>query len=119
MAILIDTNVLGRRAQRAHPMHQAATAALELLMDHGEMLYVAAQNLMEFWAVATGPAGVNGLGLTLEEAGLELDDVEQAFEPSRKRRLCMRHSGGWYARREWLDGRCMTPTWQPRCLLTA
>lgn len=80
MPTLVDTNVLGRRAQPSHPMHPAATAAIDRLMEREEPLYVAVQNLMEFWAVATRPASANGLGLSPDQAALELEAIEQVFE---------------------------------------
>ena len=37
------------------------------------------QNLFEFWVVATRPANVNGLGLSVEEATQEMALLKQLF----------------------------------------
>ena len=80
MPILVDTNILARRSQPDHPMHAGARVALELLRARQDRLCVATQNLIEFWAVATRPLAANGLGLSPEQAVLELNDFERAFE---------------------------------------
>lgn len=48
MAILIDTSVLGRLANRADVAHPVAKAAIAELHRRGEMLHVTPQNLVEF-----------------------------------------------------------------------
>lgn len=80
MSILIDTNVLLRAAQPAHPMHETAVRALEILIERDENLFVALQNLAEFWNAATRPAANNGLGFTIEEAEAELVRIEGFFQ---------------------------------------
>lgn len=80
MSILIDTNVLLRAAQPAHPMHETAVRALEILIQRDEDLFVALQNLAEFWNAATRPAANNGLGFTIEEAEAELVRIEGFFQ---------------------------------------
>ncbi len=80
MSVLIDTNVLLRAAQPAHPMHEAAVRALEILIKRDEELFVALQNVAEFWNAATRPATNNGLGLTIEEAQAELVRIEGFFQ---------------------------------------
>lgn len=47
--------------------------AMDNLTDKGMTLVVAPQNFVEFRAVATRPAAVNGLGLTVEVVEIELD----------------------------------------------
>lgn len=64
MAILIDTSVLGRLANRADAGHPVAKAAIAELHRRGERLQVTAQNLIEFRNFATRPQAANGLGLT-------------------------------------------------------
>jgi predicted nucleic acid-binding protein len=54
MAILLDTNILLRAAQPTHPHFSVAMRALEVLGDRNEVLVIAQQNIVEFWAVATG-----------------------------------------------------------------
>jgi len=61
-------------------MHVAAVRAPELLMKREEPLFIAVQNVAEFWNAATRPAAVNGLGFTIEEAQVELVRIEAFFQ---------------------------------------
>ncbi|MGO9011148.1 MAG: type II toxin-antitoxin system VapC family toxin [Bryobacteraceae bacterium] len=79
MAILIDTNILLRTMQPHHPHCAAAERAVAALRIREETLHVAAQNLVEFWAVATRPEGENGLGLSIEAATRELATLKRLF----------------------------------------
>jgi predicted nucleic acid-binding protein len=63
MAILLDTSVLGRLANRVDVLHPVATAAIATLHRRGETMYITPQNLIEFRNFATRPVRVNGLGL--------------------------------------------------------
>jgi predicted nucleic acid-binding protein len=63
MAILVDTSVLGRLANRADVAHPVAAAAIAELHRRGEVLHVTPQNLVEFRNFATRPVSANGLGL--------------------------------------------------------
>jgi predicted nucleic acid-binding protein len=63
MAVLVDTSVLGRLANRADISYQMAKSAVAELHRRGEVLHVTAQNLIEFLNFATRPVYVNGLGL--------------------------------------------------------
>jgi predicted nucleic acid-binding protein len=80
MSILIDTNVLLRSVQPSHPMHQTAVRALETLLKRKEALFLAIQNVAEFWNAATRPAANRGLGFTIEEAQKEIAKIEVFFE---------------------------------------
>jgi len=51
MAFLIDTNILLRSLQPHHPQCALAEGAVAKLRTRNETLHVAAQNLIEFWAV--------------------------------------------------------------------
>jgi|SRR6185295_8348637 len=79
MSVLLDTNILTRSAQPGHPMHKAALDAVDILRTRGEQLYVVPQNLVEFWAVATRPLSVNGLGMTPAQAQSELSRIKSLF----------------------------------------
>jgi predicted nucleic acid-binding protein len=79
MAILIDTSILGRLANRADVSHSIAKAAIAELHRRGEVLHVTAQNLIEFRNFATRPASVNGLGLTATAADSLAANFEVAF----------------------------------------
>jgi len=68
MAILIDTSVLGRLANRADVSHPVAAAAIAELHRRSEVLHVTAQNLVEFRNFATRPISANGLGLVAAAA---------------------------------------------------
>ena len=72
--ILLDTNLLTRITRSHDPQSAIARAAIQTLLRRGERLIVVPQNLYEFWAVATRPAGPppagrNGLGMTAAQAG--------------------------------------------------
>ncbi len=73
MSILVDTNVLLRRTQPAHPQHTAAIGAVKGLLDDRVPLYFTMQNMTEFWNVATRPAASNGLGFSIR---LTIDQIE-------------------------------------------
>jgi predicted nucleic-acid-binding protein len=64
MEYLTDTNLLVRAAQDGHAMQDVALSAIEALLDEGQELFLARQNLVEFWVVATRPVERNGLGMT-------------------------------------------------------
>jgi predicted nucleic acid-binding protein len=80
MAILIDTNLLLRSVQPAHPMHASAVRALATLMEREEPLVISIQNVAEFWNTATRPESNNGLGYSIEEARDEVSKLEEFFE---------------------------------------
>ncbi|MBL8798848.1 MAG: type II toxin-antitoxin system VapC family toxin [Planctomycetia bacterium] len=82
--ILVDTNVLIRLTRAQDPQAGVARAAVQTLRGRGERLIVAPQNLYEFWAVATRPAGPppagrNGLGMTAAQAGQWLRFFRRRF----------------------------------------
>lgn len=55
MPFLVDTNVLLRSIDPAHPMNPVAVRALMTLRTQGEPLCITPQNLIEFWNVYTRP----------------------------------------------------------------
>jgi len=65
MIYLVDTNVLLRSIQQADPMRADARRAAATLTRQDQQLSIVAQNLIEFWAVATRPAVNNGLALSI------------------------------------------------------
>jgi len=79
MAVLVDTNILLRLLQPKHPHAAKAEQAVETLRRRGEPLNLAAQNLVEFWAVITRPANENGLGFTTAQAIAEIRAIERLF----------------------------------------
>ena len=66
MSILIDTNILLRRVQPAHPSHVVAVESVARLLATGETVYFTFQNIAEFWNVATRAVDKNGLGFSKE-----------------------------------------------------
>lgn len=79
MPVLVDTNILVRALQPHHPHCSIAERAIAALRTGNEALHVTVQNLTELWAVATRPAGENGLGLTTEAALKEVIAVKRFF----------------------------------------
>ena len=79
MRVLVDTNVLLRSAQPDDPHCPQATHAVAKLMRDGQAVFVCAQNIAEFWNVATRPAERNGLGLSHEEVLREVSSIESLF----------------------------------------
>jgi len=91
MAILIDTSILGRLANRSDAAHVVAVTAVAELHRRGEWLNITAQNLVEFRNFATRPLTANGLGLaptvaaglaTTFEASFPLLDETPAIYPA-------------------------------------
>jgi predicted nucleic acid-binding protein len=76
---LADTNILLRSLQTSHPVYGDVARAVDILLARGDELCVIAQNLIEFWAVATRPVANNGLGLTLTRATQELTNLKASF----------------------------------------
>lgn len=79
MPFLVDTNILLRSIDTAHPMNPDAVNAVITLRDRGEQLYIVPQNLIEFWNVCTRPIQRNGLGRTAIEAEAEINRLKQLF----------------------------------------
>ena len=79
MKILIDTNVLVRSVERAHPLLRVARDALRHLYEQNHELYVATQNISEFWNVCTRPAKLNGLGNSIEATSRLTSRLESFF----------------------------------------
>jgi predicted nucleic-acid-binding protein len=55
MAILIDTNILLRSLYPEHPQYSAAESSVSALQLRNEPLYIAPQNLIEFWRWQPAP----------------------------------------------------------------
>src|SRR5436190_2232870 len=49
------------------------------MVEAGQELCIGAQNLMEFWVVATRPVEVNGLGLSPLEARAAINDLLASY----------------------------------------
>lgn len=80
MSYLLDTNVAWRRIRKNDPHHADVKSAIDALVQAGEQVYVTAQNLVEFRAVATRPQSANGLGFTSVEAITAASEIEALFD---------------------------------------
>jgi len=80
MLILSDSGILLRLFEPREPLHAKIKRAVGILRANGEKLVTATQNTAEFWNVCTRPATARGgYGLTVAEAAIRLQDVEQTF----------------------------------------
>jgi predicted nucleic acid-binding protein len=79
MRVLVDTNILLRSVQPNHPLCSQATHAVAKLIRQKDSVFFCAQNIAEFWNVATRPAERNGLGLSPEEALQEVRNIEKSL----------------------------------------
>jgi predicted nucleic acid-binding protein len=79
MRILTDTNVPIRALDREDPRHAICAAALRTLSTSEHELYLCAQVLIEYWAVATRPRNVNGLGLEPDVVDASIRELEAAL----------------------------------------
>jgi predicted nucleic acid-binding protein len=78
-AFLVDSNVLLRRLQLSSPHHSAAKRALQTLYRRGDTPHVTAQNLQEFWSVATRRPERGGLGLTTAQTARHVSRIRALF----------------------------------------
>jgi predicted nucleic acid-binding protein len=76
---LLDTNVLLRYASPADAAHATAKGAIASVQGSGETPCIFPQNVYEFWAAATRPVAVNGLGLSVPEAQTEVARLKRLF----------------------------------------
>ena len=79
MRFLLDTNVLLRIAQMTSPHHASARIAVLQLAQAGNSLYIVPQVVYEYWAVATRPVAVNGLGMTPDQARLAVAGLVENY----------------------------------------
>ena len=79
MSLLIDTNVLLRLADDRSSEHSVAQRAVEHLLASNISLFISAQVLVEFWAVATRPDSANGLGWSTATAAEAIRALRDQF----------------------------------------
>lgn len=79
MILLVDTNVLVRLIQQGDPMHTDARRAATTLTRLGNQVSIIAQNLIEFWAVATRPTSNNGLALSIADTAAHIKTFQETF----------------------------------------
>lgn len=76
---ILDTNVVMRFCNPSDVQHHLATEAISQLLTQGDECFLTGQILVEFWAVATRPVKVNGLGWTVEKTRNTIDQVIRRF----------------------------------------
>lgn len=79
MAYLLDTNILLRTLVTEDPSYQCTQDAITSLRRARERLFIAPQNLIELWNVATRPADKNGLGLDPNQVEAEVTRLKELF----------------------------------------
>ena len=79
MPYFLDTNILLRTLVTDDPNYQITMSAIAFLRREKERLFIAPQNLIELWNVATRPADKNGLGLSPDEAQAEVARLKELF----------------------------------------
>ena len=79
MAYFGDTNVVFRWATPSDPLHSLCLNAVRKIYEMGEEIVISPQVLMEFWALATRPIEVNGLGITPDETALLIGLLAKQF----------------------------------------
>ena len=77
MNALVDTNILVRLSDSGHPIQPVCELALQRLLQRQDRVFLCAQAAIEYWAVATRPKSINGLGLTPIDAEMELRRAER------------------------------------------
>ena len=80
MDVVLDTNILVRCIEAAHPHHQLANDAIAALVKRGDRLCLVPQVLYEYFVVCTRPQQENGgLGMSNAEGVAEIKRVEALF----------------------------------------
>ena len=87
MRILLDTSILVRTAQPSSPAFATTVDAVTRLRQAGFIPCLVPQICYEFWAVVTRPVDVNGLGLSSQQATLELAQLASLFSILRDERV--------------------------------
>jgi predicted nucleic acid-binding protein len=76
---LLDTNIWLRSVQQQSPHHVLAVEALAILLHRGDEVFITAQNVIEFWSVASRPAEANGFGWSVETVRGEVERLQAQF----------------------------------------
>ena len=79
MRVLLDTNVLTRMAEPAHPKHAIAHDAVKSLLKGDNQLFIVPQTIYEFWNVATRTTAYNGLGFSADIAAFHVENFVDIF----------------------------------------
>lgn len=79
MSYLVDTNAILRFFDLTDSRNVEVVGALDVITEETEEVYVCAQVIIEYWAVATRPREANGMGLSIAEATEKLDKIGKLF----------------------------------------
>lgn len=79
MTHIVDTSILIRQTDTRSADRPLAVRATRNLLQSGEELNTFAQNMIEFWAVATRPFEANGLNMSPAQADAERRRWEAAI----------------------------------------
>jgi len=79
LAYLLDTNVVWRRFDKTDPRYPDIKQAVDNVLAASDQLYITAQNLVEFRALATRPIAANGLGYAPADAAIRSRAIERLF----------------------------------------
>ena len=79
MRILVDTNVLLRRAQVTSAQHLAARNSLQALIEADTELCLLPHVVYKYWVAATRPTAVNGLGMAVKLVETAVAELLQDF----------------------------------------
>ncbi len=72
---LLDTNIILRLSNPSDAQHELVVGAITTLLKQSDECYLAAQVLIEMWAVATRPADVNGMAWSAGRTCSEIDQL--------------------------------------------
>ncbi len=78
--LFVDTNVLLTATDELRPLHRQAAQLLAAPAGHYRHLAVNGQVLREYLVVATRPADVNGLGLSIRDAIGNVSEFLRCFD---------------------------------------
>jgi predicted nucleic acid-binding protein len=76
---LLDTNIILRFCDGNSQAQSETEQAIIQLWKNEDIVYITAQNLIEFWSVASRPSDVNGLGWTTHKIHSELVQLQHLF----------------------------------------
>ena len=80
MAVLFDTNIFLRLAERNSDLREPTLEAISLLRSRNEEICFTPQIISEFWNVCTRPTDArNGFGLTVEQTERKVLLIEKHF----------------------------------------
>ena len=78
--LFVDTNILLTATDESRPLHSAATQILGGSFGQDLRLGASGQVLREYLVVATRPAEVNGLGLSVRDALANVDEFARHLD---------------------------------------